>query len=290
MRSTRDPISAEAMPCRRRPKATFSNTVMCGKSAYDWKTRPRLRRCTATRVMSSPARITCPPSGSTSPATVRSSVLLPQPEGPRRETNSPGATSSVTSSTATTDPNVLRSRRTLNICRTGGPEMAPRPPALGRAAAKPWRASSPGSTRDLAPPALRPLGELLRDQIGVGEEHALHERAVGHELREIRRELDLLVGGPGKLGLREAQLALRREGDGDVLLREVPLLTALRHGHGRHDPDRALARVGGGDGHALGSRRAGPVRVPHGQRDVAALEQRDDLVRSEEHTSELQSL
>src|SRR5262245_53931972 len=265
MRSTRGPISAEATPRRRRPKATFSNTVMWGKSAYDWKTRPRLRRCTATRVMSSPARITCPPSGSTSPATARSSVLLPHPEGPRRETNSPGATSSVTSSTATTEPNVLRSRRTL---RAGAaPFMTADAPGV-----------TPRSTRDLAPPALRPLGKLLRDQIGVGEEHALHQRAVGHELREVGRELDLLVGRPGELALREALLALRREGDGDVLLREVPLLAALGHRDGRHDADRTLARIGGRDRHALRGRRAGPVRVPHGHRDVAALEERDDLV------------
>src|SRR5688572_11404593 len=30
---------------------------------------------------------------------------------------------------------------TTLICFSGGPEMAPRPPALGRAAAEPWRAS-----------------------------------------------------------------------------------------------------------------------------------------------------
>src|SRR5262245_10066485 len=133
--------------------------------------------------MSSPASTTWPPSGSTRPATIRRRVDFPHPEGPSSETNSPGAASSETSSTATTAPNDLRSRRTVSA------GAAPLNGEGARAAA---------STRDLAPPALGPLRELLRHQIGVGKEHALHERAVGHELGQIRRELDLLVGGAGE--------------------------------------------------------------------------------------------
>src|SRR5262245_24880513 len=107
---------------------------------------------------------------------MRSSVLLPQPEGPRRARNSPGAASRETSSTATTEPNDLRSRRTLS---------AGAAPLIAAAA----RGGPAGSPRDLAPPALRPLGELPRHQVGVGEEHLLHERAVGHELGEVRGQL-----------------------------------------------------------------------------------------------------
>src|SRR5262249_10298075 len=42
-----------------------------------------------------------------------------------------------------------RMRRSL-IDRPGGPDMAPRPPTLGRAPAKPWRAS--GLTQDVSSP------------------------------------------------------------------------------------------------------------------------------------------
>src|SRR5690349_9471307 len=173
MRSTRGPSSAGATPRRRRPKATFSNTVMCGNSAYDWNTRPRFRRWTATRVISSPDRMICPPSGSTRPATIRRSVLLPQPDGPRRDRNSPGAASSETSSTATTAPNDLRSRRTV---RAGAALLNP-------------LAGTGASARDLAPPPLGPFGELLRHEVRVGEVHGLDERAVGDELHQIGGQL-----------------------------------------------------------------------------------------------------
>src|SRR5438874_1866440 len=215
--------------------------------------------------MSSPASTTSPASGSTSPATMRSTVLLPQPDGPRRERNSPGAASRETSSTATTAPNDLRSRRTLSAGAaplTAGDALAPRR----------------RSTRDLAPPALRPLRKLLRHEVGVGEVHAPDDVAEGHELPQIGRELDLLVGGTGELRLREAELAFRREEGGDVLLRQLALLTGLGNGDRGHDADRALLRVCRGHRHALRRGGAGAVRVPHGHRDVAPLEERDDLV------------
>src|SRR5262249_24038757 len=50
------------------------------------------------------ATCTRPESGNSKPAIMRSEVVLPQPEGPSREKNSPAAMSSVTSSTATTRP------------------------------------------------------------------------------------------------------------------------------------------------------------------------------------------
>src|SRR5882724_6094712 len=266
MRSTRGPSSAAGTGRRRRPKATFSNTVMCGKSAYDWKTSPRLRRWTASRVMSSPASTTCPASGSTRPAIILRRVDFPQPEGPRRERNSPEAASSETSSTATTFPNDLRSRRTVSA-----------------GAAALTAEDAPGSTRDLAPPALRPLRELPRHQIGVREEHALHQGAVGHELGQVGRELHLPVGGTGELRLPEAELALGRQEPRDVLLGEIALGARLEHRDRGHDPDGALRRIGGGHRHPLERGRPGPVRVPDRERDVPALEQRDDLVRLRVH-------
>src|SRR5437867_3945551 len=112
--------------------------------------------------MSSPDSRTCPASGSTSPATMRSTVLLPHPEGPRRERNSPGAASRDTSSTATTAPKDLRSRRT--------PSAGAAPLTAGATLRAERR-----SSRDLAPPSLRPLRELPRHEVGVGKVHALDE-------------------------------------------------------------------------------------------------------------------
>src|SRR5688572_16855145 len=65
---------------------------------------PMSRLCTGRSVMSRPATWTRPESGSSKPAIMRSDVVLPQPDGPSREKNSPAAMSSVTPSTASTRP------------------------------------------------------------------------------------------------------------------------------------------------------------------------------------------
>ena len=56
---------------------------------------PMSRRCTGTSVMSLPPTWTRPQSGSSKPAIMRSVVVLPQPDGPSSEKNSPAAMSSV---------------------------------------------------------------------------------------------------------------------------------------------------------------------------------------------------
>src|SRR5215207_7153323 len=55
--------------------------------------------------MTCPSNLIWPDVGSTRPATMRSVVVLPHPEGPRRVTNSPSAMSALTLSTARVDPN-----------------------------------------------------------------------------------------------------------------------------------------------------------------------------------------
>jgi hypothetical protein len=62
---------------------------MCGKSAYDWKTMFTSRLLAGTPVTSLPCSCTVPRVGSSKPATIRMVVVLPQPDGPSNEKNSP---------------------------------------------------------------------------------------------------------------------------------------------------------------------------------------------------------
>ena len=64
-------------------------TVMFGNSAYDWKTIPTLRWFGGLSVMSLPSTVIVPAVGRSKPPIIRSVVVLPQPDGPRNETNSP---------------------------------------------------------------------------------------------------------------------------------------------------------------------------------------------------------
>src|SRR6266545_1402850 len=91
---------------------------MCGQTAYDWKTMPRLRRSaamlrrrSASKNASSPTAIR-PSSGVWKPAIDMSVVDLPQPLGPSRVKSSPSTTWNVTSSSARWSPNCLTSPST----------------------------------------------------------------------------------------------------------------------------------------------------------------------------------
>src|SRR3546814_9248469 len=85
----------------------LSATFRCGNSASDWNTMPKSRLCVGTGVMSAPSSRMRPALGTSSPATMRSSVVLPQPEGPSRQTKVPCGTASDTSSTAVNSPKFL---------------------------------------------------------------------------------------------------------------------------------------------------------------------------------------
>jgi hypothetical protein len=85
------------------------DTVILGNRAYDWKTMPTLRLFGDTRVTSAPWMAIVPEVGFSKPATIRNVVVLPQPLGPRNETNSPFAACRLKSATATVPPaNSLR--------------------------------------------------------------------------------------------------------------------------------------------------------------------------------------
>src|SRR6266581_5721192 len=55
----------------------------------------------------SPSKATSPVSGQSRPAMIRSSVVLPEPDGPSSASNSPSATFKSTPSSAVNAPNVL---------------------------------------------------------------------------------------------------------------------------------------------------------------------------------------
>ena len=65
---------------------------------------PMLRWLGFSLVMSLPATTIAPAVGSSKPATILSTVVLPQPEGPRKETNSPAPTSRLKSWTTVVGP------------------------------------------------------------------------------------------------------------------------------------------------------------------------------------------
>ena len=75
-------MSASGSPRARRPKATFSNTDMWGQSAYCWKTIPIFRFDGGTASIGSSSTTMRPVSGVTKPASMRSSVVFPHPNGP----------------------------------------------------------------------------------------------------------------------------------------------------------------------------------------------------------------
>ncbi len=79
-----------------RPKATFLATLMCLNRAYCWNTKPTWRSAAPAQVTSCPSNSTWPLSGNSSPAMVRSRVVLPEPEGPSRARSSPGRMSRLT--------------------------------------------------------------------------------------------------------------------------------------------------------------------------------------------------
>ena len=100
----------------------FSRTVSQGNSVYDWNTIPR---SAPGAVTGEPSSTTRPVVGVSRPATMRSSVDLPQPDGPRIVMKSLSSTASVVGCSATvgapprTPGNVgRRLDRELAHCRT----------------------------------------------------------------------------------------------------------------------------------------------------------------------------
>src|SRR3954469_20905815 len=136
-------------------------------------------------VTTRPLMRTWPPVTSSSPATMRSVVLLPQPDGPTRTTNSPGSTSRLTSRTATTPPgNSLRtSSRTIPFTASGRSTQHPPDVAVedeGDDRRRQQREHSGGGQQRVV---RRVLADVLRDQ-------RRHRLAV-HRLSQQQRDEEL---------------------------------------------------------------------------------------------------
>ena len=132
-------------PCKRSGSQTLSNTVAQGISVGSWKTKavslpPHPRSAGAATV---------PVLGVSSPATRRSTALLPQPDGPSNATNSPAPTVSDTPASANRPlENTLSTRCSwINGSGTG---------IAGRGAGDPGPAFRPGRTGPGPSPWTRP--------------------------------------------------------------------------------------------------------------------------------------
>src|SRR6266513_331010 len=102
-------------------------------------------------VRSRPPRLIVPALGSTKPAIICSVVVLPQPDGPRSDTNSPFSTPRDSPSTTVTSPkHLVRDWSTRNDI-----------------SAPLWRAALTMSALDLASPALVPVFARRIDYIPI---------------------------------------------------------------------------------------------------------------------------
>src|SRR5258706_1459665 len=182
------------------------------------------------REMSRPAWTMEPALWTSSPATMRSSVVLPQPDGPRKQTSSPCRTPSETPFSATNFPNSLRipesSRKsplmTVERRYASVPTGAPLFFRLCRVPLLPFGED--------AVAVLRGEREIVLDEalVEVGRqvrEHGLHV-GMRHQ-REVLREM--LVGLLGRDPVHE-------------LLRRIHLLRVLHDARGLDIPAQALLR------------------------------------------------
>src|SRR5262245_26282137 len=145
--------------------------------------------------MSRPPWSMLPPLCVSSPAMMRSSVVLPQPDGPRKQTNSPCATARSMSSSAVKLPNCLRMPLSLRKVVTGRGGVAAGLPSGRR------------GTGSAGPLAFAPLGgEAAAGRFGGLTFFSL--RVV--PLRPLGEDALAVLGGPAEVHLHEACLVVLR--------------------------------------------------------------------------------
>ena len=222
---------------------------------------PRLAGLTARR--SRPSSRIAPEVGSTKPAIICSVVVLPQPDGPSSETNSPFSTPSDSPSTAVCWPNCLvrfSSSRKAIYAAGAGASMA-RPPCCDAAdrrhpAADPWSGShSRGAARN-RPRSTRPMPPCANTAIGrsAGDCSNFFERRSGalggHEIALAARRLVMPVVEPPRCH-RARPTRLDLDAGQPVPLAPAhlaqPVVEAVRrHATGRPPPRRSSASRGHG--------------------------------------------
>ena len=190
---------------------------------------PTSRRCGGRAATSAPSIRIVPSSGASNPAIRFRTVVLPQPDGPRRVMSSPGSTSSVRRSTAVTAPN--------RLVRSVRPRRAPsRLAGLGRLATprRPTARSRPRRRRR------DPAVAVVSRPPGRGEPR--------HHAEEAERDdhLERRDGGQERIEL--------------VLRDRAPHLPRQRRGGGAADEQRDHDLV---EGHDRREERARQHAAPH---------------------------
>src|SRR5919108_5816726 len=215
----------------------FPATFRWGKSARLWNTIPMSRVWAGRSVMSWSPRKTRPAVGFSSPATIRSIVVFPQPDGPRNEMSLPGGSSRSTPSTAATWSNRLTS------------PSSRRPPRA-------FTASDPRSGDDqLGPVLVDPVLQLVVDLV-LRPERGLRPGS-GHDLVLLvaHREGLSLRGRDRAEGQRQLLLDLRLAHPIDERHAGADVLRRLRDRPEAGVEDRALGRE-----HAAQRRAAAGLR------------------------------
>src|SRR3569623_2517208 len=113
------------LACSFRPNSMLPRTVSHGNTPYSWKITPRSGPGLVTGLPSSSTR---PFVGCTKPPRMFIIVVLPQPEGPMTETNSPCAMSKLTPSTTRIGPSAVSKSTTTSSKRTA---LIRKPPSCG---------------------------------------------------------------------------------------------------------------------------------------------------------------
>ena len=163
-----------------------------------WKERRILEHHDARRngpITGSPSSRNTPERGGSSPATSRSKVDLPQPEGPSSATNSPGLTLKFTSSsTGSTLPSI--SKAWLTCSTSSGAPTAGYVIGLGQSVR--YHFTTP----------------LLPDQQPVAGAEQQRDRAGAHQRHHDQRRIHVGIGGPA---LRPLQIPAEPGLDADHL-------------------------------------------------------------------------
>ena len=143
--------AALLMPAISSANATFSLTVLFGRSLKSWNTTPRSMPWPVTGWP--PIRIS-PAAGAKKPAMVLSSVDLPQPEGPTSTMNSPSRISRLIPSIALRGASGRRSILSrAEVVRPALGSCTKRPTPSGRSAATPGPSQEANPLRSAAAPA-----------------------------------------------------------------------------------------------------------------------------------------